>query len=38
MQDSVYHMTLISHFSSKFVLKRHDLVIRKRGVTMDVNP
>ena len=38
MQDSIYHMTLKSHFSSKFVLKRHDLVIRKRGVTMDVNP
>ena len=38
MQDSIYHMTLNSHFSSKIVLKRHDLVIRKRGVTMDVNP
>ena len=32
MQDAIYHMTPKSHFSSKIVLKRHDLVIRKRGV------
>ena len=38
MQDSIYLMTLKSHFISKFVLKRHDLVIRKRGIFMDVNP
>ena len=32
MQDTIYHMTPKSHFSSKFVLKRHDLVNRKRGI------
>ena len=37
MQDSIYHMTLKSHFISKFALKRHDFVIRKRDVFMDVN-
>ena len=37
MQDSVYHMTLKSHFVSKFALKRHDFAIRKRDVFMDVN-
>ena len=34
MQD---HMTLKSHFISKFALKRHDFAIRKRDVFMDVN-
>ena len=38
MQDSIYHMTPKSHFSSKFVLKRHDLVIRKRGVLYGRQP
>ena len=38
MQNTIYHMTPKSHFSSKFVLKRRDLVIRKRSVFMDVNP
>ena len=37
MQDSIYHMTLKSHFISKFALKRHDFAIRKRDVFMDVN-
>ena len=37
MQDSIYHMTLKSHFISKFCLKRHDFAIRKRDVFMDVN-
>ena len=37
MQDSIYHMTLKSHFISNFVLKRHDFATRKRGVLMDVN-
>ena len=32
MQDTIYNMTPKSHFSSKFVLKRYDLVNRKRGV------
>ena len=37
MQDSFYHMTLKSHFISKFRTKRHDFAIRKRDVFMDVN-
>ena len=32
MQDSIYHMTLKSHFISKFALKGHDFAIRKRDV------
>ena len=37
MQDSIYHMTLKSHFISKFALKHHNFAIRKRDVLMDVN-
>ena len=37
IQDSIYHMTLKSHFISKFALKCHDFAIRKRDVFMDVN-
>ena len=33
MQDSIYHMTLKSHFISKFAPKRHDFAIKKRDVT-----
>ena len=37
MQDSIYHMTLKSHFISKLALKGRDLATRKRDVLMDVN-
>ena len=37
MQDSIYHMTLKSHFISKIALKGHNFAIRKRDVFMDVN-
>ena len=37
MQDFIYHMTLKTHFISKFCFKRHDFAIRKRDVFMDVN-
>ena len=36
MQDSIYHMTLKSHFISTFALKCHDFVT-KRDVFMDAN-
>ena len=32
LQDSIYHMTLKSHFISKFCTKRHDFAIRKCDV------
>ena len=37
IKDSIYHMTLKSHFISKFTPKRHDFAIRKRDAFMDVN-
>ena len=37
MQDSIYHMTLKSHFISKFALKDHDFAIIKRDVFMGFN-
>ena len=37
MQNSIYHMTLKSHFISKLALKGHDFAIRKCDVFMDVN-
>ena len=39
MQDStcIYHMTLKSHFTSNFALKRHDFAIRKRDFFIDLN-
>ena len=37
MQDSIYHMTLKSHFISNFALKRHDFAIKKRDVFTDIN-
>ena len=37
MQDSIYHMTLKSHFIRNFALKRHAFDIRKRDVFVDVN-
>ena len=37
MQDSIYHITLKSHFISKFCTKTsHNFSIRKRDVFMDV--
>ena len=30
VQDSIYYVTLKSHFISNFALKRHDFAIRKR--------
>ena len=37
MQDSIYHITLKSHFSANFALKRRNFGFRKRDVFMDVN-
>ena len=37
MQDSIYHMTLNSHFISKFALKCHDFTMKQRDAFMDVN-
>ena len=38
MQDSVYHMTLKSHFiKMNFELKHRNFSFRKRDVFMDVN-
>ena len=37
IQDSIYHMTLISHLLANFTPKRHDFTIRKRDIFMDVN-
>ena len=37
MQDSIYHMTLKSHFISNFALKGHNFAIRKSNVFMDLN-
>ena len=36
MQDSVYHMTLKSHFISNSAPKHRDFAIRKCNVFMDV--
>ena len=37
MQESIYHMTLKSHFISKLALKGHDFANRKRDFFMDIN-
>ena len=37
MQDSIYHMTLKSHFIANFALTSHDFAIIKRDVFLDVN-
>ena len=37
MQDSIYHMTLKSHFISTFCTKTSQFRFRKRDVFMDVN-
>ena len=37
MQDSVYHLTLKSHFISDFCTKCQDVVLRKHDVFMNVN-
>ena len=37
MQDSIYHMTLKSHFISDFAPKRQDFDLRKCDVLMDIS-
>ena len=34
MQDSVYHLTLNSHFISDFAPKRQDVAVRKHDVLL----
>ena len=37
MQDSIYHVTLKSHFISQCCTKTHNFAIRTRDVFMEVN-